>query len=152
MEKLIELIKKGGFRIKSYDNWKMYLEEMSEMLISQGDAIEGFKEAMISREENFPTGLETMSLPVSIPHADKKYVKTEMIDVTLFEKPVMFHRIDSPEEEIGSYISFMLLLKESHAHMDVLRELSQLFQLEKFADIIHVKSQEELISFLKEVA
>ena len=57
MEKLIELIKKGGFRIKSYDNWKMYLEEMSEMLISQGNAIEGFKAVSYTHLWSFWIGL-----------------------------------------------------------------------------------------------
>lgn len=151
MEDLINFLKKGNFQIKKYKNRLDYLKQSSERLLHLGIVKIGFQEALIERETNYPTGLKTKTLSISIPHADSEYVEREMIDVTLFEEPLSFQRMDNPQESVEAKIAFMLLFKEPHTHIMVLKDLSQLLQTEEFEKIKKIRSQEELILFLREI-
>lgn len=59
-----------------------------------------YKEALIKREQSFPTGLDMeflgKDLPnVAIPHTDIEHNLTENVVVVKLEQPVTFHTADS---------------------------------------------------------
>lgn len=151
MEDLIRLAQAGNFQVSEYATWREYMEKTTERLKEAGDVTDGFFQALTEREEKYPTGLETMTLAVAIPHAEFKYVNREMIDVTVFSAPVMFHRMDEPESEIPVRVACMLLLKEPHAHLKALQELMQLFQSEQFQEVVNVETKEKWVELLKGV-
>ena len=150
MEEFLELVKKGFFQKKRYDSRQDYLSNMADMLEREGLVKEGFKKVLMDREDNYPTGIQTITVPVSIPHAEFSYVNQESIVVTVFEKPVLFRRMDAPEEEVGAEISFMLLLRDAHSHLTVLQQLSGLLQSDKLARIRETDSMEKLAQILQE--
>lgn len=151
MEDFIKLAENGYFHVAEFSTWREYMKMTAERLHKTGDVTDGFSRALIVREENYPTGLETMSLVAAIPHAEFQYVNRELVDITVFTSPVMFRRMDDPEVEVPVEVAYMLLLKESHAHLKALQELMQLFQSESFPKILEVKTKEELLELLKEV-
>lgn len=151
MEDLIKLAKEGYFHVAEFSTWKEYMEVTAGRLYQLGDVTDGFSRALIAREESYPTGLETMSLTAAIPHAEFQYVNRELVDITVFNSPVAFHRMDEPEIEVSVEVACMLLLKEPHAHLKALQELMQLFQSKSFPKILKVKTKEELLELLKEV-
>lgn len=150
MEEFLELVKNGYFQRKTYGSRQEYLSDTADMLEREGLVKPGFKKVLMDREENYPTGIQTMTLPVSIPHAEFSYVNRESIVVTVLEKPVLFRRMDMPEEEIEAEISFMLLLRDAHSHLTVLQQLSGLLQSEKLVKIREADSIEKLEFLLRE--
>lgn len=151
MEEIIKLVEKGNFQVRKFRTWQEYMEDSAERLFQNGSVTDGFFAALVEREKKYPTGLQTMSITAALPHAEFQYVKTELIDITVFEKPVLFHQMDEPEQEIEVEAAFMLLLKEPHAHLKALQELMQLFQSEHFPEIRAVREKKELLNLLKEV-
>lgn len=150
MEEFLELVKKGRFRKKSYSSRQEYLADTAGMLEREGLVKEGFQKVLMDREDKYPTGIQTMSLPVSIPHAEFSYVNQESVVITVFEQPVMFRRMDAPDEEVGTEISFMLLLRDAHSHLTVLQQLSGLLQSDKLERIKAADCVEELEEILQE--
>lgn len=151
MENLMELAEKGLFRVKDYPSAEEYLKDTADTLYTMGYVKKGFQEALLKREQNYPTGLETNTIGVSIPHADIGYAEREMIVVTKFENPVVFKRMDEPDQEIKVSISIMLLLKESHKHLEALKELSSLLMSSSLAKVRDAESMEDFVKVLKEV-
>lgn len=144
------LVKKGFFQKKAYKNRGEYLSDTADMLAREGLVKDGFKKVLMDREDNYPTGIKTMTVPVSIPHAEFSYVNQESIVVTVFEQPVAFRRMDAPEEEVGAEVSFMLLLRDAHSHLTVLQQLSGLLQSAKLEQIKRAGSIETLETILGE--
>lgn len=151
MKELIELLERGNFRRGKFLNQEDYLKKTSEYLLAQGNVSDGFQEALIDREKQYPTGLKTKTLSICIPHADPEFVENEMIDVTIFEEPLWFRRMDKPEERIEAQMGFMLVLKGSHTHITVLKQLSLLLQKDTLKEVKNIQSKEELIQLLSEV-
>ena len=151
MEEIIKLAEKGNFQVRHFETWQEYMEDSAKRLFQNGNVTDGFLTALVEREKKYPTGLQTMSIAAALPHAEFQYVKTELIDITVFEKPVLFHQMDEPEQEIKVEAAFMLLLKEPHAHLKALQELMELFQSEHFPEIRAVREKKGLLNLLKEV-
>ena len=150
MEEFLELVKKGYLRKKTYDSREEYLSDTAGMLEREGLVKAGFKKVRMDREEQYPTGIKTLTLPVSIPHAEFSYVNRESIVVTVFEKPVAFRRMDAPDEEVEAEVSFMLLLRDAHSHLTVLQQLSGLLQSDRLEQIKKADSVETLAKILQE--
>ena len=75
-------------------NWKNVLITLGEKAISKGWAKQGYCEALIQREEKFPTGLETKTIGVALPHADPEWVDQSAILIGILESPVKFNKMD----------------------------------------------------------
>jgi PTS system galactitol-specific IIA component len=66
------------------------LEELSNAAINAGYAKPGYYEAILEREEEYPTGLHTPEIKVAIPHADAEWANTPSLTIGLLEHPVIF--------------------------------------------------------------
>ncbi len=150
MKELGELIRDGEFIKKDYVDKVDFLNDISDFLIERGFVKEKFKEEIIKREEQFPTGLLTKRMNVSIPHSEEEYVLKEGIIVTNFPKKLKFNRMDKPNEEIKVDISFILLLKDKNKHITVLQQLADLFQSQMLLEIKNCNSKEDIYQLLRE--
>lgn len=81
MSDFVDLIDKGLFIKKYYNNWPEYIEDTSKVLFEADYTIEGFSDALIERETLYPTGLilDGNSFNVAMPHGEFKYIKKEAI-------------------------------------------------------------------------
>ncbi|MGN0485161.1 MAG: PTS sugar transporter subunit IIA [Lachnospiraceae bacterium] len=149
MSGLLELVIKGNFCIGVYPTWEAYMRATADRLMKAGSTRPGFDNALIQREQTYPTGLQTKTIPVSMPHADYSFVKDEMVDITIFEHPVLFHRIDCPQETVEAEIAFMLLLKGAHEQLEALKELAKVLQSPKLPELKDAKSKEEVLKIMK---
>ncbi len=128
---------------------KEVLRQMATFLYQAGYVEESFIDAIIEREDIFPTGLPTEGYGVAIPHTDPHHVNEAMIAVATLEKPVNFKVMGNPEEEIEVGIVFMLAMKDSSSQLQLLSNLMCIIQdtilLKKVFD---TGSEEELLSIL----
>ena len=51
-----------------------FLSHISDELVAMGYVKESFKEAILKREEVFPTGIGTENYSIAIPHTDSEHV------------------------------------------------------------------------------
>lgn len=108
------------------------LSALTDLLVAEGSVRESYLEAVLAREEIFPTGLPT-PIPVAIPHADPEHVLTPAIAVAILPEPVSFRVMGSldPAERVDVRTIFLLALNEKEAQVKVLQALVELCQSEE---------------------
>lgn len=152
MAKLIELINNGTFQKSSYLSKEDYFLHTFENLCKLGKVDKGFYESIVEREKLYPTGLKLNGRAVAIPHTEHMYVKDESIIIDIFENPIEFNNMENFEDTVNVDISFMLLLSKAHSHVEILRQLIELFNSEKLMDQLYeCNNKEEAIAIIKSV-
>jgi len=125
------------------------LSLMADKLISKGYTTEGYLEAVLNREREFPTGLPTNGVGVAIPHADTKYVIKPGIAVATLKNPVKFNVMGNPEEEVDVKLLFMLAIKEPKEQVNILKKLVSIFQAtELLCKLTSIEDENELTDTL----
>lgn len=118
------------------------LTSMSSILIAEGFVKESYQEAVLAREEEFPTGLPTRGISVAIPHTDSIHVEKAGLLVGVLEQPILFEVMASQKEYVAVEIVFMLAIKEPNNQVLMLQKLISLCQNE--ADLKLIKEGREL--------
>jgi len=108
------------------------LAAMAERLRTCGAVREGFFEALMEREKQFPTGLPTEGVGIAIPHADAEFVAAPAVCVAVLADAVPFRRMDNPAECIGAHVVLMLALNNPDAQIRTLQRLAQSIQDSEF--------------------
>ncbi|WP_175609115.1 PTS sugar transporter subunit IIA [Paenibacillus sp. FSL R5-0490] len=109
-----------------------------------------FKQAVLQREETSPTGLQTKSAGIAIPHTDIEHVNRNIIAIAVLKEPVYFCSMEDPQRKIETNLVFMLALQDPHGHLNVLKELIMVFQDEEtLSHLISSSTPEELYGYLR---
>jgi galactitol PTS system EIIA component len=116
------------FLNKEYKDYEDLLFHITETLVSKNYAEKEFKEALIIREKEFPTGLQLDGYAVAIPHGGSQYVKQDFISVVTLRNPIFMNRMDDPEESLAIDILFILGFSGSETHLEGLKELMGVIQ------------------------
>jgi PTS system galactitol-specific IIA component len=103
------------------------ITKMGEKLLNAGLVNDDFIEAVIRREEKYPTGLPT-SIPVALCHTDPEYVKNSFLTVATLENPVPFHEMGNPDHIQEVRIVFFLGILEKDKHIDILKNIMKFIQ------------------------
>ncbi|AFT81437.1 PTS sugar transporter subunit IIA [Leuconostoc carnosum] len=108
-----------------------------------------FIEAVLKREESFPTGLATEIIGVAIPHTDVQHVIRSQIGVMRLKSPVNFFQMGDGKD-VPVKIIFMLALTKPHEQLEMLQKLIGLIQNKKLLiKILNTNSIENVISILE---
>lgn len=104
-----------------------------------------YKDAVIAREEQFPTGLPSGEIAVAIPHTDVKYVKDPAIAFASLKEPVEFANMGVKTQKVKVKFVVMLAMKEPHSQVSLLQKLMALFQNQTFlAELLEITTADEL--------
>lgn len=126
------------------------LKALASLLIREGYVKESYLDAVIAREEEFPTGLPTNGVGVAIPHADGQHVCTPGIAVATLRQPVEFGVMGNPRETVPVAVVFMLAIREPDSQVDMLRQLMGIFQDEgTLLQLRSVTSSDEILKILR---
>ena len=82
------------------------MEQLGETLIKEGYAKESYIQALITREQEFPTGLDVDGVGVAIPHTDVSHVIKPGIAIAVLEKPIDFIQMGSDDDHVQVEIIF----------------------------------------------
>jgi len=104
----------------------MVLDELSSQAIKAGYAKEGFDEALIKRENNYPTGLHLEKMDIAIPHADAEWTVKSSLTIGILDSPVEFRPMGEIGDPILAEIVFLLTIKNPKEHIDFLRVFTSL--------------------------
>ncbi|WP_371362754.1 hypothetical protein SRRS_38300 [Sporomusa rhizae] len=131
---------------------KALLEKLGTTLCDKGYVNEAYTQAVILREEKFPTGLNVQGkVKVAIPHADSGLVNRPQIVFASLKEPIYFNSMENSEEQIGVQLVFMLAVKDPDKHVAVLQKLMEMFgDKEVLNQLVSCSSKEEAKAILNE--
>nr|WP_296101737.1 PTS sugar transporter subunit IIA [uncultured Mediterraneibacter sp.] len=133
------------------ESWEDVMKSLGQKLIDEGYTKESYIDALITREKDFPTGLDIDGLGVAIPHTDVSHVNKAGIAIGVLKKPVTFIQMGSDDEEVGVKLVFMLAVTDPNAHIDELQRIIEIIQdkdvLEK---LFTVTDKDTIIEVIKE--
>lgn len=101
---------------------------LANRLLEKNIVKSSYLQALIEREDVYPTGLQTKEFGVAIPHADIQHVVKPSVAIATLKNPVKFNLMASPEDTVDVKIVFMLALTEPQKQLQLLQDLISLFQ------------------------
>ncbi len=100
------------------------IRQLCKLLEEQGCVGPSYCQAVLDREEQYPTGLPSEGAVAAIPHALSKDVQRTAVAVAVLKDPVIFRNISDYEEELEAKLVFLLANAEGAGdHMDTLQDL-----------------------------
>lgn len=112
------------------------LSAMTDYLCEKGVVKDTYKQAILEREQSFPTGLKTGGINVAIPHADTCHVNEAAICVAVLKTPALFRAMDEPDSDVPVSLVIMLALTKAHGHIEMLQRIVRLIQNQD--DVKHI--------------
>ncbi len=103
------------------------ISQMGELVLKAGLVREGFIQAVLRREQKYPTALPTR-IPVALCHTDAEYLLGSFIGVATLAESVPFREMGNPARSQPVEIVFLLGITEKGEHMDVLKSVLKLIQ------------------------
>ena len=126
------------------DNQKELFEFMFSELSKENYVEKSYLNAIIEREENYPTGFQIGNIGIAIPHVDSKHVKKNGLFFATLKEDLKFE--DAEEDQILDVsIIFGLIIKDHDKHINMLVKLTELFQKDGFLEELKELSCEEKI-------
>lgn len=133
------------------ETWEDVMKSLGQKLIDEGYTKESYIDALITREKDFPTGLDIDGLGVAIPHTDVSHVNKAGIAIGVLKKPVTFIQMGSDDEEVGVKLVFMLAVTDPNAHIDELQRIIEIIQdKEVLEKLFTVTDKDTIIEVIKE--
>lgn len=130
--------------LKAVDN-KEVLQIMGDAMIQEGYGEEGFTEALLEREKDYPTGLDVDGIGVAIPHTDVKHVKKEGISIAVLDEPIPFDAMGEEDCQITVKIVIMFTVAGKDKHIDRLLQLLAMIKDEQILKgLLAAKNKEEI--------
>lgn len=112
--------------VRGAESCEALLTELGSYAVKQGLAEEGFPEALLERERNYPTGIQA-SIGIAIPHSDQKYTRCPTVIIATLDKPVSFCPMGGGEE-VPVETVFMLLMDKMEHQVDMLGAIVEFIQ------------------------
>lgn len=123
---------------------------LAQRLKQQGYVKDSFLDAILAREQVYPTGLPLKSFGVAIPHTDVIHVEKPSMAVAVLQNPVRFQMMGNPETDVMAEIVFVLAVKDPNEQIVMLERLMNLFQndakMEELRQVTTAKQACELIT------
>lgn len=128
---------------RNFKDFGEYIDFITQRLEKEGLIKKNYKESILEREKVFPTGLDTGSIKVAIPHTDHTTSNTTAIILTTLETPVLFRMMDDPEKEIPVQIIIHILFDKAEKQLEVLENLMKILKNQEILQ--RIISSEEAI-------
>ena len=130
--------------------------KIGKKLIEKGMVKDSFIDAVISREKDYPTGLDlsvidnTVEVPnVAIPHTESKYCNTKKVVVVKLKKEIVFNDMISPDYKLKVRFLFMILNNEKGKQCNILADLMNFFTKNKnFLKLAGLNDTSEIYKYI----
>ncbi|MBW5037200.1 PTS sugar transporter subunit IIA, partial [Streptococcus pneumoniae] len=138
------------------DNQEQLFDQVASLLEEREIVTPTYREALITREKSFPTGLDMeflgKDLPnVAIPHTDIVHNLAEKVVVVRLEKPVTFHNMIAPGKEVEVSLLFFIINNSSSSQTNILAQLMDFFTGNgHLEDLSKISEPEKLYAYIAE--
>lgn len=118
------------------------------VLQKNGFVKEGYVDAVISREEAFPTGLKTQYINIGLPHTDPEFIKKPFVFFVRNKKGISIQQMGD-NSYLESRCFFFLGISEGGKQVYLLSNLMEAVQNVEFVSVIEKGSSDEIINYIK---
>lgn len=127
------------------------LTQLSQTLYRNGFVKASYESAVITREQEFPTGLPTNYCGVAIPHTDPHHVNDKAIGIAVLAEAVPFVMMGETEATTSVKIIFMLAMDKGDAQLSLLQKLMSLLQNDEIlATVAEATDKETIIRVIEQ--
>lgn len=131
------------------NNSKELLMGLAGILYSKGFVKESYINAIIDRENTYPTGLKTPGVNIAMPHTFPEHVNKPAILVATLKDSIPFHEMGNSLNTVDAKLIFMLAVTNPKGHLEILSKLMSIFsQGDKLLSLYNSQNPEELIGQL----
>lgn len=125
---------------------KEFFASASAKLEELGFVEETFFEAISTREQSYPTGLELPNIVIAIPHTDVEHIKEPFIYVNkMSTKSLSFIQMGTDDVVVEPEFVIVLGIKEPTEQVGLLSTLIELFGDQDFIDKFNSATEPEEI-------
>lgn len=112
-------------------NWDVNSPEevfsrLEEALSARAYIRKGWMDAILMREDKYPTGISIPSGDIAIPHTDPEYIEHQYIAVVRPRKPVDFRLMDGFEDASHAQLIFNLGISSESDQVEILQSLMKM--------------------------
>lgn len=130
---------------------KEVLRKLGSVVVREGYAKESYVDALIAREEEFPTGLDVDGIGVAIPHTSVEHVNKVGIAIAVLNRPITFVQMGTDDETTEVRLVFMLAVVDPNAHIDQLQRIVEIIQDKTvLAKLMKAETADEIIQIIRE--
>ena len=123
---------------------------LADQLYENGYVKEGYKKALLEREQKFPTGLPSSQPAIAIPHANADLVNKTTLAVATLKEPVEFKNMGNTKEDIPVRIVIMLVIAEPHSQVKMLQKVADIVQNEKLRkEFLQAETKQKLLQLIQ---
>jgi len=106
---------------QDYPNFESLLKAGSKVFFEKGYVKESFACAVIEREKEYPTGLQTELIPFAIPHTDADHVIKPGILIMKLNNPISVKEMTNLSSSIDAKLIFLIAAHNDGSQVNVLR-------------------------------
>ena len=130
------------------------IEKLADELFSAGKVKETFKEAVLAREKEYPTGLPLGNYNIAMPHTFAQHVVEPAIAVAKLETPVIFTEMGTTDTELPVSLIMMMAVSEPKEQVGLLKKILQVFSdnedLQELMESTTVQDMYETLKYIDE--
>lgn len=119
------------------------LKYISHTLHEKGIVKESHLEALLARENSFPTGIALEGYAVAIPHCEAEHANEPAIMLIRLDQPIAFNRADE-DSTIDISIILALVVTDPKDQLSLLRALFSNLQNKTFYQSLLNSSQDDI--------
>lgn len=131
------------------DDAASLLTDLAGVLEKKGYVKPSYVQAVLKREAEFPTGLNTPGVPLAMPHAAAEHVYKPAILAARLQSPICFKEMGNSGNDVQAQLIFMLAVTDPKAHLETLSKLMAIFsKKEKLLEVYHSVDEQDMIGKL----
>jgi PTS system galactitol-specific IIA component len=122
---------------------------LSQSAVEAGFAKDGHREALLEREEAYPTGLHLKSIDVAIPHTDVEWTVKPSITIGVLDDPVDFEPMGGAGDIVKARLVFLLTIADASEHLSFLRAFASIVEdPDILLDFVETRDPQPLLEWL----
>lgn len=126
------------------------IRQLYQVLLKENKVCDSFYDAVIQREQEYPTGLVLEKYNVAIPHVVPQHVRNSALGIAVLEKPVAFRCMDDPNATVDVKVVFNIALGKDGKQIEVLQQLMEMVMNPYIMEqIVNAESAENIADILR---
>lgn len=113
---------------------KDFFTQVAQYLELERMVNETFEEAIIAREEKYPTGLQLENFSIAIPHTDTMHIREPFVAINRVKKYLDFYQMGTDDVIVPVKDILVLGIKNSQEQVGLLSQLMSIFSDQDFLD------------------
>ena len=135
----------------AFEDYHEALVHIGESMVQAGIVETTYPQALLSREAEFPTGIQLEQHAVAIPHCDATHARTPAIYLIRPDAPVEFFQADDEGTVAVSLIVALIVTHPSEQLMLLRKLFSQLQEPAFFESLLRVPEDQLAVLFKQHV-